>query len=68
MMRWTWGLRNCPSFLVVHERHRVEPHEHPGPCWAPGPYAGYMDAVMLGGDGWMLLCPDMQGALDVRMP
>lgn len=21
---------------------------------------------MLGGDGWMLLCPDMQGALDVH--
>lgn len=38
---------------------------HAGPL---GPMRDYMDAVMLGGDGWMLLCPDMQGALDVRMP
>ena len=33
----------------------------------PWAYDGCMDAVMLGGDGWMLLCPDMQGALDVLM-
>ena len=63
MMRWMGGgLRNCPSFLFVHERHRVESHERPGPCWAPGPMM----------DAWMPSCwVEMDGcccALTCKVP